>query len=160
MGHDVRGYFRNPNIHPYREFRHRLDTFTDYCAMVAYDAFVDDSYGLREFLQEVGPEGRDRCAKCYRMRLMPAAAMAAREGFDAFTTTLLISPYQDHELVREVGEEAARDNGVAFAYFDFRPGFRESIKMSVDMGLYRQPYCGCVFSEEERYNRKSSAYRS
>jgi hypothetical protein len=86
------------------------------------------------------------------MRLYPTAQLAKELGADAFTTTLLISPYQNHDLLVRVAEEAAQAAGVQFAYYDFRPGYRESVRLSREMGLYRQPYCGCIFSEEERYS--------
>ncbi|MEA4882088.1 MAG: epoxyqueuosine reductase QueH [Clostridia bacterium] len=152
-GHDVLGYFRNPNIHPYTEHRRRVDTFKAYCAAVGHEAIIDEAYGLREYLAAVGSDIDNRCEVCYRMRLGPAAAIAAERGCDAFTTTLLISPYQNHELLRKVGEAEGALAGVAFAYFDFRPGYRRSVEMSKEMGLYRQPYCGCIFSEEERYSK-------
>jgi len=151
-GHEVSGYFFNPNIHPYTEFRRRLDTFREYCSSQGYSAAIDETYGLRHFLSEVGQDIEGRCAQCYRMRLYAAAELARKLGADAFTTTLLISPYQNHELLRRVADQAAEAAGVPFAYYDFRPGYRESVRLSREMGLYRQPYCGCIFSEEERYS--------
>ncbi len=151
-GHDVSGYFFNPNIHPYTEFSRRLDTFSEYCSSVGHNATIDKTYGLRHFLSEIGQDIDGRCAQCYRMRLYPTAELARKLGADAFTTTLLISPYQNHELLTRVAEEAAEAAGVPFAYYDFRPGYRESVRLSREMGLYRQPYCGCIFSEEERYS--------
>ncbi len=151
-GHEVSGYFFNPNIHPYKEFQHRLDAFRDYCSVVGHDAVIDETYGLRQFLTGIGPDYSARCEQCYRMRLYPAARLARQQGADAFTTTLLISPYQNHELLARTAEEAARAAGVRFEYQDFRPGYRDSVRMSREMGLYRQPYCGCIFSEEERYS--------
>lgn len=151
-GHEVSGYFLNPNIHPYTEFRRRLDTFREYCSSQGHSAVIDETYGLRSFLSEIGQDVDGRCAQCYRMRLYPTAQLARKLGADAFTTTLLISPYQNHELLTRVAEEAAEAAGVPFAYYDFRPGYRESVRLSREMGLYRQPYCGCIFSEEERYS--------
>jgi len=113
---------------------------------------MDETYGLRRFLSEIGQDADGRCIQCYRMRLYPTAELARKLGADAFTTTLLISPYQNHELLVRVAEEAAGAAGVPFAYYDFRSGYRESVRLSREMGLYRQPYCGCIFSEEERYS--------
>lgn len=149
---DILGYFHNPNIHPYTEFKRRLDTFREYCELVGHRAIIDETYGLREYMSAINGNVDERCQVCYRLRLEPAARTALESGCDAFSTTLLISPYQNHDLLRQVGEDVAREAGVAFAYFDFRPGYRRSVEMSKEMGLYRQPYCGCVFSEEERYN--------
>jgi predicted adenine nucleotide alpha hydrolase (AANH) superfamily ATPase len=92
-----------------------------------------------------------RCAWCYRTRLEKTAAQAAEGGWEGFSTTLLISPWQDHQGIRRAGEQAAEKYGVPFLYRDFRPLFREGQKKAREMGLYRQKYCGCVFSEEERY---------
>ena len=92
-----------------------------------------------------------RCAFCYRVRLEKTAAAAKEAGYPAFSTTLLASPYQDHERIRLTAEDAAARNGVEFLYRDFRPRFRESQKEALAMGLYMQKYCGCIFSEEERY---------
>ncbi|HHY61608.1 MAG: epoxyqueuosine reductase QueH [Bacillota bacterium] len=153
-GHDVYGYFYNPNIHPYVEFRRRLDTYRDYCASVGLDADICESYGLRQYIVEVGSDIDGRCAVCYRMRLLSAAKLALEKGVDAFTTTLSISPYQNHELLARVGEDVSREVGVPFIYYDFRPGYRRSVEISRELGLYRQPYCGCIFSEEERYSPK------
>jgi hypothetical protein len=151
-GHEVSGYFFNPNIHPYTEFARRLDTFKAYCSAVGHSAIIDETYGLRQFLGEIDGNVDGRCAECYRMRLYPAAKLARELGADGFTTTLLISPYQNHELLTRVAKEAGEAAGVPFAYYDFRTGYRESVQMSREMGLYRQPYCGCIFSEEERYS--------
>jgi predicted adenine nucleotide alpha hydrolase (AANH) superfamily ATPase len=81
------------------------------------------------------------------------ALVARLKGFHAFTTTLLISPYQDHDLLKEMGEEIARKEGVDFLYTDLRNGFRESHGMSKELNLYRQKYCGCLYSEWERFGK-------
>jgi len=86
------------------------------------------------------------------MRLARAAKEAADKGFGKFTTTLLISPYQNHDLIAEIGRRVAGEHGVEFLYIDFRPGFREGQSKALELGLYRQPYCGCIYSEDERYN--------
>jgi predicted adenine nucleotide alpha hydrolase (AANH) superfamily ATPase len=100
----------------------------------------------------VGHEG-DRCGDCFRMRLEKTAAVAKEEGFDSFTTTLLISPYQKHELLKEMGEQIAEEQGIEFHYEDFRPGFRESHRLSRELDIYHQKYCGCIYSEWERYGK-------
>lgn len=151
-GHNVLGLFYNPNIHPYMEHRRRIDAFASYCAQVGHDALIDEEYGLRKFLGSIGAEYDNRCAICYEMRLARAASYGVERGCDAFTTTLTISPYQNHGLIAEMGRRVGEEHGIEFKYFDFRPGYRQSIEMSRQMDLYRQPYCGCVFSEEERYS--------
>jgi predicted adenine nucleotide alpha hydrolase (AANH) superfamily ATPase len=100
----------------------------------------------------VGHEG-ERCGDCFRLRLSKTADVAHEKGLSAFTTTLLISPYQKHELIREIGGEIARERGVEFYYEDFRTGFRESHRLSRELNLYHQKYCGCVYSEWERYGK-------
>jgi predicted adenine nucleotide alpha hydrolase (AANH) superfamily ATPase len=107
---------------------------------------------LEYFRAVVGHES-DRCRDCYRLRLAKTAEVAQQRGLDAFTTTLLISPYQRHHLIREIGDELANVRGVRFHFEDFSPGFRESHRLSRELGLYHQGYCGCVYSEWERYGK-------
>lgn len=148
------GYWYNPNIHPYTEYRARKTTLIDYAATIDMKLIVDNTYGLRPFIRAVYPDFADRCGACYRMRLDAAARYAAENGFESFSTTLLISPYQNHELLKTVGEEVAAAHGIRFLYRDFRPFFREGQDKAAALGLYRQKYCGCIFSEEERYRKK------
>lgn len=147
-------YWYNPNIHPFTEYRARRDTLREYAKQIGLELVEQDDYGLRPFLTAVNGAFDDRCPTCYRLRLNAAAAYAAAHGFAAFTTTLLISPYQDHALLIEAGERAAAQHGVAFLYRDFRPLFREGQRQARELGLYMQKYCGCVFSEEDRYRKK------
>ncbi|MDR1106934.1 MAG: epoxyqueuosine reductase QueH [Treponema sp.] len=147
-------YWYNPNIHPYTEYRARLDALLQYAARLCLDCKTDGEYGLRPFIREVFPDLETRCAACYRMRIEKTAARAAEWGFAFFSTTLLASPYQNHELVRETAEECGKKHAVTFLYRDFRPLFREGQARARDMGLYMQKYCGCVFSEEERYLKR------
>ncbi|MDR1373357.1 MAG: epoxyqueuosine reductase QueH [Treponema sp.] len=157
----------NPNIHPWTEYRSRRDSLQSFAGERGLELETEDEYGLRSFIRGVypflsaGPASAvappGRCAFCYRLRLEKTAEKAGREGFDAFSTTLLISPYQNHDLIRALGEELAGSYGVAFLYRDFRPRFREGREKARGLGLYMQKYCGCVFSEEERYLGKKSA---
>jgi len=150
----------NPNIHPCGEYKARLDSLREFAADERLKLRLIDEYGLRVFLKEVSSENDatapERCEKCYRMRLYKTASVAAEQGFTAFTTSLLISPYQDHDALRRIGEEAAAKHGVDFLYMDFRPLFRESRTAARERGLYMQKYCGCIFSEEERYAKKGT----
>ena len=109
---------------------------------------------MREFLTAIYPDFDDRCAYCYESRLFAAAKYAAEHGISSFSTTLLISPYQNHELLRQTGERAAQEYGVSFLYRDFRPYFKEGQQRARELELYMQKYCGCIFSEEERYTKK------
>ena len=118
---------------------------------IGMELIVQEDYGLREFCRLVSGDLAHRCGKCYRLRLEQTARYAAEHGFESFTSTLFVSPYQDHELLRQTAEELAAQYGVAFLYRDFRPGFREGQRQARELGFYMQKYCGCVFSEEERY---------
>ncbi len=148
------GYWYNPNIHPYTEYRSRKTTLQEYAQSINLRLIVNDDYGLRSFVRAIYPALEDRCETCYRLRMEETARRAAEEGFSSFSTTLLISPYQNHELLVRVAEEAAAHHGVTFLYRDFRPYFREGQQAARNGNLYMQKYCGCVFSEEERYRRK------
>lgn len=146
-------FWENPNIHPFIEYQQRLESFktaaNHFKLKVIYG---ETTYGLERFLKSLnGDFGPQRCAICYRLRLEATARTAARAGISAFTTTLLISPYQDHELLIKTGQALAAENGVIFHYTDFRPGFRGSHDAARELGLYRQKYCGCIFSEHDRY---------
>lgn len=147
-------YWYNPNIHPYTEYRMRRNTLIEYANSIDLPLITDGAYGLRDFLAAVYPDIDHRCPVCYQTRLFQTARYAAQNGFDAFTTTLLISPYQNHELLRQTGEQAARECGVAFLYRDFRPLFRQGQEEARALSLYMQKYCGCIFSEEDRYRRR------
>ena len=147
----VTGYWYNPNIHPFTEYRARRNCLRDYAAEINLPLIEQNDYALRPFVRAVAEDIAHRCVKCYEMRLFSAAQTAAREGFDSFTSSLFISPYQNHELMKEVAERAAAEYGVAFLYRDFRPYFKEGQAFAREHGFYMQKYCGCVFSEEERY---------
>jgi predicted adenine nucleotide alpha hydrolase (AANH) superfamily ATPase len=151
-------FWYNPNIHPFTEYRQRRDTLSAFAAGEKLTLDCIDEYGLRSFIRGVYPNlengpasDRGRCAFCYRIRIEKTAETAAAKKYDAFSTTLLISPYQDHDLITHIAEEAAAKYGVSFLYRDFRPHFREGQAKAREMSLYMQKYCGCIFSEEERY---------
>ena len=151
-------YWYNPNIHPYMEYKARRDTLKEYTKMINVNAIFEEEYGLREFCKNVVNDLENRCINyCYRVRLEKTAKYAKEHGYDAFSTTLLISPYQNHEGLKKVGEEMAQKYNIPFFYEDFRPGFREGQAKAREIGLYMQKYCGCVFSEESRYNCHNSA---
>lgn len=150
-GIDITGLWYNPNIHPFQEYKARRDTLFAHAQVINLPLLTVDDYGLREFVRLVYPELEDRCLKCYDIRLDKAASLAKENGFDSFTTSLLISPYQRHELIIQIANEKAEKYGVEFLYRDFRPYFREGQRRAREAGYYMQKYCGCVFSEEERY---------
>lgn len=147
-------YWYNPNIHPFTEYRERRNTLRAYAQSVGVRLIERDEYGLRPFLTEVNDAFDARCPVCYRMRLDATAQYAAENGFEAFSTTLLISPYQNHELLIEAGKAAESRYGVPFLYRDFRPVFRDGQERARALGLYMQKYCGCIFSEEDRYKKR------
>jgi len=153
-GMEVSGFFYNPNIHPFREFRQRIQALEELAAQTGFQVEIRRDYGLRHFLRQVVFHEDERCGLCYGMRLAAAAEYAAAVRADAFTTTLLYSRFQNHSLIREQGEALGRKYGVPFYYRDFRQGWQEGIDRSIAMGLYRQPYCGCIYSEQERYDRR------
>ena len=157
QGIEPTGYFFNPNIHPYKEWDMRLKAAEEFAARSEMKIITDKHYMLRDFLRRALAAEQvenGRCRMCYTWRLEETARYAAENGFDAFTSTLFYSIYQQHELMKVTAEHFAKVYGVKFHYEDFRPGWQEGIDMSVEMGLYRQPYCGCIFSEEERYSRE------
>ena len=151
-------YWFNPNIHPYVEYKTRRDTLKEYTASIGVQAIFDENYGLKDFCKNVINDLENRCVKyCYRVRLEQTAKYAKENGYDTFSTTLLISPYQNHEALKKIGEEMAEKYGLIFLYRDFRPGFRQGQAEARELGLYMQKYCGCIFSEESRYNCHNSA---
>ena len=148
-------YWFNPNIHPYMEYKARRDTLIEYSKIANLELIIDEDYGLKEFCKNVSDDLTNRCVKyCYRVRMEQTAKFAKENGFDAFTTTLLISPYQRHDELKKICEEVAQKYGVKFLYRDFRPGFREGQNKARELELYMQKYCGCIFSEEDRYSDK------
>jgi predicted adenine nucleotide alpha hydrolase (AANH) superfamily ATPase len=154
-GLSLRLFWYNPNIHPWTEYKARRDSLLAFAGEQGIEVLRRDEYGLRPFLTALGPPPPpappERCALCYRLRLNLTASLAAKEGFAAFSTTLLISPYQNHELIKELAREAAREHGTSFLYRDFRPRYAAGQRAARERGYYRQKYCGCLFSEEERY---------
>jgi predicted adenine nucleotide alpha hydrolase (AANH) superfamily ATPase len=152
------GYWYNPNIHPYTEHERRRETLVTYAAQIDLPVLWEPGYEMIAFLREVvGREQfRERCRHCYRMRLERTAQIAAREGLDAFTTTLLISPYQDQEIIRTLGQAFAERYGVSFFFENFRRGWAEHGQMVREHDLYSQRYCGCVYSEWEAQDRRAS----
>ncbi len=143
-GIDVEGYFYNPNIHPVEEFDKRMKN-----VQIFSDKEKVRVYYNHEFLQHVWEKYDDkekRCNMCYRLRLDNVAKFARDNNFTAFSTTLLVSPYQKHDFIKDLGEELAKKYNIDFFYRDFRIGFREGQRIAKEMGLYRQKYCGCIKS--------------
>ncbi|MDD4831982.1 MAG: epoxyqueuosine reductase QueH [Bacilli bacterium] len=148
---EVIGFWFNPNIHPFTEYKARLDGLKEYSKEIDLDVVYKDDYGLKKFVTNVISDLNSRCDYCYRVRLEETAKYAKENGFDAFTSTLLISPYQKHEIIKNIGYDLEKKYGIKFLYRDFREHFKEGQKRAREMEIYMQKYCGCIFSEEERY---------
>jgi len=147
-------FWYNPTIHPWKEYQARRDCLLDYASTINMEVRVQEDYGLREFVQAVADQIDRRCTYCYTHRLEGTAKYAAEHGFSHFTTTLLASVYQQHDLIAEAGERLAQKYGVQFLYRDFRPNFRDGNRRARELGFYMQKYCGCVFSEADRYQKQ------
>lgn len=156
-GFDVHGFFYNPNIHPYKEYEKRRDTLRDYAGRIGLPLTIRDDYDLDTFLTRTVPDISGRCPVCYEIRLRAAAEEAKAGGFSTFGTTLFISPYQDQETLRSVGHKLGEEFGLVFHDEDMRGGFRQGQQRAREMGMYLQPYCGCVFSERDRYCKPRKA---
>jgi len=151
QGYEVSAFWYNPNIHPYTEHRHRLEAVQSLAREADLPLIVAEGYDMIEYFRRVVGHELERCRDCFELRLSRTAEVARQKGFSAFTTTLLISPHQKHRLIREVGDEQAQERGVAFLYADLRKRYSDSRRMTKELNLYRQQYCGCLYSERERY---------
>lgn len=153
-GAEISLFWYNPNIHPFKEYEARRDCLIAYAKEIGLPVLVEENYGLREFVKNVADNIEGRCVYCYEHRLEETAKYARDKGFEYFTTTLLASLYQDHDAIKAAGERYAEKYGVKFLYRDFRGGFREGNAKARENGFYMQKYCGCVFSEEDRYKKQ------
>ncbi len=154
---DVAIIFANPNIHPAEEYERRRDTLLAYAQPLGIDV-IEVAYDPAAWVAAVGPlarAGAARCRACYILRLGQAATYAAENGFDAFATTLSVSPYQNAEAIREEGELAAVAAGVRYMHRDFRERYPEATRRSRELGMYRQNYCGCVLSDVEARQQRA-----
>lgn len=161
---DITLYFHNPNIYPEEEFKVRLEELNRFTRDAGYSVKIQSpEYNADEFFDAVRgmenlPEGGDRCRVCYALRLRKTAEAAKDGGFDYFTTTLSISPYKNAEWLNEIGAELEAEYGVSYLFSDFKKknGYKRSIELSSEYGLYRQDYCGCIFSKVEAEKRKQN----
>jgi predicted adenine nucleotide alpha hydrolase (AANH) superfamily ATPase len=145
-------FWYNPNIHLSAEYQSRRDALATLASVKNLKLETIDEYGLLSFLRETGSKTQtpERCGTCYRMRLEQTVSWASGHGFDTFSTSLLISPYQQHDTIRRIGEDLASQYGMKFLYRDFRPLFRQGQAKARVLGLYMQKYCGCIFSDAEK----------
>lgn len=156
QGYEVILWYMNPNIHPLTEYLRRREAASE-CAQrlrlpIMFDDFWDIAFWLKN--QVSHPEAPDRCHWCIEQRLLAACDKAAELGADYFSTSLLYSPYQPHEYIASKGSALTQRSGPRFIYQDFRPHWREGVDTAIKWNIYRQAYCGCIFSEAERYAKK------
>lgn len=150
-GLEVMGFFYRHNIHPYTECVKRQEALQAYAEQINLKVIYQEGYDIEGFIQNVAFRESERCNYCYHDRLRSTALLAKRGKFDYFSSTLLYSKHQKHDLIRTMGESVGKSVGVPFLYQDYREGWKEGIECSKQMGLYRQHYCGCIYSEKERF---------
>ena len=149
QGYEVSAFWYNPNIHPYTEHQQRLEAMQTLAKEMGLPLITAEGYDIIDYFRQVVGHEPERCQHCFRLRLAKTAETAKEMGFDAFTTTLLISPHQKHDLLKEIGDEVGGD--VEFLYADLRKRYSDSRRLTKPLALHRQQYCGCVYSEWERY---------
>lgn len=154
-GIELEGIFFNPNIHPIDEHKKRRENVEKFSEHKGIPVTFMGDYMQEEWEQHKGTQ-EQRCRMCYSLRLDKTASFAKERGFDAFTTSLLVSPYQNHELIKELGEFYAKKYNIKFCYRDFRPGFRQGQQEARELDLYRQKFCGCIISYKESVNNKKA----
>lgn len=145
------GFYYRHNIHPFTECLRRQEALEFYADKINLRVIYQKGYDLEGFIQKIAFRESRRCSICYHARLKATALMAKRGKYDYFSTTLLYSKFQKHDEIRSIGESIGRSVGVQFFYRDFREGWTEGVDTSKRLGLYRQQYCGCIYSEKERY---------
>ncbi len=151
---EVFGFWYNPNIHPFIEYKKRLDSVKNWAEKTGIRVIYQEKYELKDFLREVVYRESKRCSICYYLRFKKTAIFARRGKFDYFGSTLLSSPHQNYDLMRAIAEEVAREYSIKPYLKPYREGWKESRELSKKMGLYHQQYCGCIYSEEERFKGK------
>lgn len=154
MDIDVMGFFYRHNIHPFQECMKREDTLRDYADGTGLKMIYQQGYDIEKFFQAIAFREKERCRYCYHARLKATALVAKKGKFDAFSTTLLYSKFQNHEQIVQTGESLGKKYGLKFFYHDFREGWKQGIETSKDMGMYRQQYCGCIYSEKDRFYKE------
>jgi len=154
QGHEVHGFFYNPNIYPEEEFLRRKKAVEQF-SQVSGMKINSLAYQLQEYRDAIKDlnDKQQRCGKCWHLRLRKAAEFAKKNDFDAFTTTLLVSPYQDHDSLKNLGHQIQEAEKIDFLYMDFREGFSEGQNEAKKLNLYRQKYCGCAYSLYENNNK-------
>ena len=151
QGYETSALWYNPNIHPYMEHQQRLDAMQSLAKISGFQLIVIEGYDIIDYFRRVVGNESQRCQYCFQLRLLKTAESAIRMGYDTFTTSLLISHQQKHDLLQEIGNKIAQEKGVDFLYADLRKRYSDSRRITKPLNLYRQQYCGCVYSEWERY---------
>ena len=150
-GFDVTGYFYKNNIHPYTEHQRRLEAMQSLAKKLDFPLITAEGYDIVEYFNRVTGHESQRCRYCFQLRLQKTAETAIELGFGGFTSSLLISPHQKHELLLEIGNSLSEEMKIRFLYADLRKHYLDSRHITKPLALYRQQYCGCVYSEWERY---------
>ena len=150
QGYEVTGFFYNPNIHPFMEYQTRKESVEKFAKLEQITVI----YGSYDLVEETARP--NRCKRCYMHRLEATARYAKENGFDAFTSTMLSSHQQYHDALKDIGLTCADTYEIPFHYEDFRKGVQQGNAITKTYGLYRQKYCGCIFSELERFGETSS----
>ena len=158
---DITIYYYNPNTYPESEYIRRLDelnkfviNFNDSVKVIEENHNSKEFYNSIRGLEHLGEKSK-RCYKCYKLRMNKTAIYAKENNYDYFTTTLSISPYKNAEWINEIGKKLEEEIGIKYLYSDFKKknGYKRSLELSKEYKLYRQEYCGCVYSKEERLNK-------
>ncbi|MBN1823556.1 MAG: epoxyqueuosine reductase QueH [Endomicrobiales bacterium] len=151
---EVVSFWFNPNIHPEEEYSKRKEAFEEFVQRKEIEVVWGEDFSMGEWLEKAGKLGDERCRFCYGLRLAQTAEAAKKLGIANFSTTLLSSPHQKHEMIKHIGADIAFGAGIEFVYRDFRPGYYAGKDEARKMGLYLQRYCGCMFSKQERESNK------
>ena len=151
--YEVMGFFYRSKIHPYTECLRREETLKTYAESIALKLLVQPGYEIENFMRNVAFREAERCTTCYHDRLTTTAQYSKKGKFDGFTSTMIYSRFQKHDQIHSIGEAVGKSVGVPFYYQDFRKGWKAGIDESRRLGMYRQQYCGCIYSEKERYYR-------
>ncbi len=154
QGFEVKGFYYNPNIYPVSEYSRRQETVRSLSKVLQFEVEYPE-YQPSEFSQatNANKQAPERCVSCWSLRLQETALYAKENGFGSFSTTLLVSPYQSQELLRQLGGQIAKEVGIDFYYEDFRVGFKQAHEEARSKGIYCQKYCGCSYSELERNSK-------
>jgi len=155
QGFEVEGFFYNPNIHPLAEYHNRRQAVEDFSKTANLNVIYPE-YLPSQYFQEINLKEKDpgRCSLCWTFRLKATAKTAKDKGFNSFSTTLLVSPYQNQDLLKKIGSAISEVEGVNFYYEDFRPGFKKAHDLAKAHGIYCQKHCGCIYSEIEKHSKK------